>query len=187
MKPILVVYGTTEGHTRKIAEFISDALRKHGKEVTLIDSATPAAAQVQPIYAGAILGGSLHNHKHQSSLAHFIKSNVGWLNAIPTAFYSVSLSMAGQDQAAWAEAKKLAEQFLDETGLRPGMVRMIAGALKYTQYDYFKRYMMMSIAKQAGGEVDTSRDHEYTDWDGVAHFVDEFVAATQPDSETLVV
>jgi menaquinone-dependent protoporphyrinogen oxidase len=181
MKPILVLYGTTEGHTRKIAEFIAERLRRAGMIVDLVDSATPAAAQVAPIYAGAFIGGSLHQHKHQSSLAHFIKANIGWLNTIPTAFFSVSLSMAGRDDEARAEAKKLAEEFLKETGLKPGMVRLVAGALKYTQYDFFKRYIMRMIAKQAGGSTDTSRDTEYTDWDDVGRFVDEYLAATQID------
>ena len=51
MKPILVVYGTTEGHTRKIAEFIAERVRKRGKNVDLVDSATPDANDVQPIYS----------------------------------------------------------------------------------------------------------------------------------------
>lgn len=181
MKPILVIYGTTEGHTRKIAEFIAEHLRKRGKTVNLVDSATPAAAAVLPIYAGALIGGSLHQHKHQSALAHFVKANASWLNTIPTAFFSVSLSMAGQDAEARAEAKKLADEFLLETGLRPGMTRLIAGALKYTQYDWLKRTIMRTIARQAGGDTDTSQDHEYTDWDDVARFVDEYVAAAQID------
>jgi len=181
MKPILVLYGTTEGHTRKIAEFIAERLRKTGKTVHLVDSATPAAAQVLPIYAGALIGGSLHQHKHQSALAHFVKANVAWLNTIPTAFFSVSLSMAGQDIEARAEAKKLADEFLADTGLKPGMVRLIAGALMYTQYDFFKRYMMRMIAKQAGGSTDTSRDTEYTDWDDIGRLVDEYLAAAQID------
>jgi menaquinone-dependent protoporphyrinogen oxidase len=179
MKPILVIYGTTEGHTRKIAEFIAERLRKGGKTVHLVDSATPAAAAVLPIYAGAFIGGSLHQHKHQSALAHFIKANVAWLNTIPTAFFSVSLSMAGQDTEARAEARKLADEFLAETGLKPGMVRLIAGALMYTQYDFFKRYMMRMIAKHAGGSTDMSRDTEYTDWNDVGCFVDEYLAAAQ--------
>lgn len=181
MKPILVLYGTTEGHTRKIAEFIAERLRRAGKIADLVDSATPVAAQVAPIYAGAIIGGSLHQHKHQSSLAHFIKANIGWLNTIPTAFFSVSLSMAGQDAEARAEAKKLAEEFLEETGLKPGMVRLVAGALKYTQYDFFKRYIMRMIAKQTGGSTDMSHDTEYTDWNEVGRFVDEYLAAAQID------
>lgn len=178
MKPILVVYGTTEGHTRKIAEFIAQRLRGAGRDVDLVDSATPAAEQVAPIYAGAFIGGSLHQGKHQSALAHFIKANAGWLNAIPTAFFSVSLSMAGHDDVARAEAQKLANEFLADTGLQPGMVRLVAGALKYTQYDFFKRLIMKMIAEKAGGSTDTAHDTEYTDWDDLARFVDDYLAAT---------
>ena len=43
MKSVLVVYGTTEGQTRKIAEFIAEALRKRGVKVELVDSASEAA------------------------------------------------------------------------------------------------------------------------------------------------
>lgn len=179
MKPILVAYGTTEGHTRKIAEFIAQRLRAAGREAHLVDTATAAAAQVAPTYAGAILGGSLHQHRHQSSLTHFIRANAGWLNAIPVAFFSVSLSAASSDPAEHDEVRRLAEDYLAETGLKAGMLRLVAGALMYTQYDYFKRLLMKMIARREGGATDTSRDHEYTDWDDVARFVDAFLAATQ--------
>lgn len=179
MKPILVIYGTTEGHTRKIAEFIADRLRKAGRMVDLVDSASPAAAAVAPIYAGAFIGGSLHQGRHQAPLAHFIRGNAAWLNTIPTAFFSVSLSMAGDNEEWRAEAKRLGEEFLVDTGLKPGMTRLVAGALKYTEYDFFRRWMMKAIAKKAGGSTDTSRDAEYTDWNDVARFVEEFVAATR--------
>ncbi|MGE5336711.1 MAG: flavodoxin domain-containing protein [Gemmatimonadota bacterium] len=179
MKPILVVYGTTEGQTRKIAEFIAERLRQAGKAVDLVDSTSPAAAQVAPIYAGAFVGGSLHQGRHQAPLAHFVKGNAAWLNTIPSAFFSVSLSMASQDEEWRAEAKQLADQFLSDTGLKAGMVRLVAGALKYTEYDFFRRWMMKAIAKKAGGSTDTSHDTEYTDWNDVARFVDEFLAATR--------
>ena len=38
---------------------------------------------------------------------------------------------------------------------------------------------MKLIAKKQGGDTDTLRDHEYTDWDDLKHFVEEFVTATQ--------
>jgi menaquinone-dependent protoporphyrinogen oxidase len=93
----------------------------------------------------------------------------------------VCVWLGGPDAAARAAAKKLADEFLLETGLKPGMTRLIAGALKYTQYDWLKRTIMRTIARQAGGDTDTSQDHEYTDWDDVARFVDEYVAAAQID------
>lgn len=60
MKSVLVVYATTEGQTRKIAEFITSALKVRGVKVELVDSATERAAQVQPVCSAAIVCGSLH-------------------------------------------------------------------------------------------------------------------------------
>jgi menaquinone-dependent protoporphyrinogen oxidase len=43
-------------------------------------------------------------------------------------------------------------------------VEQVAGALRYTQYDFFKKFTLRMIAKRAGGSTDTSHDTEYTDW-----------------------
>jgi menaquinone-dependent protoporphyrinogen oxidase len=34
--------------------------------------------------------------------------------------------------------------------------------------------MMRMIARQTGKDVDETRDHEYTDWDDLRRFVDDF-------------
>ncbi len=177
MQPILVAYGTTEGHTRKIAEFIAERLRIRGHRVDLIDTATAAAAQVQPIYQAAFLGGSVHYYKHSASLAHFIKANVTWLKAMPTAFFSVGLAMLQPDAGERDRAQRLVRTFLDETGLAPLAVRQVAGALKYTQYDFFKRLLERAFSKHLPDSGDTSHDHEYTDWNDVEAYVDEFLTA----------
>jgi menaquinone-dependent protoporphyrinogen oxidase len=202
MSRILVVYGTTEGHTRKIAEFIGEKLRARGHVAQVIDSASPEAKQVQltsaarplrrrsappwgdspqgeggPPYDGVILGGSLHQGKHQSALAHFIRDNAGWINGLPNAFFSVSLSMASANADEREEAREIAREFVDASGLNAGIVYCAAGALLYTKYDYFKRFIMRRIAEKEGGEVDTSQDHEYTDWNALAGFVEDYLAA----------
>jgi menaquinone-dependent protoporphyrinogen oxidase len=178
MSRVLVVYGTTEGHTRKLAEFIGARLRKRGHATRVIDAATPEAKQVQPIYDGVIVGASLHQGKHQTALAHFVKDNLDWLRGLPRAFFSVSLGVASRDAGQVQDAQRLAQQFVDETGLDAGIVRCCAGALLYTQYDWFKRFVMKAIARKEGGAVDPSQDHEYTDWNDVTRFVDEYLAAT---------
>jgi menaquinone-dependent protoporphyrinogen oxidase len=179
MQPILVAYATTEGQTRKIAEFIAERLRIRGHRVDLVDTATPAAEQVPATCQAALLGGSLHQQKHQDSLKHFITSNREWLAAMPTAFFSVSLGAAQEDMDTRLETQRLLQDFLGECGLRPVTTRCIAGALKYTHYDYFKRLVMRLIARQQGQPTDTSRDYEYTRWDDVEAFVDEFLAAVR--------
>ena len=181
MKPILVVYGTTEGHTRKIAEFIAERIRRAGKNVDLIDSAMPDADQAQPFYAGALICGSAHYQKHQAALTHFVKENVAWLNEIPTAFFSVNLAMLHEDAEFRGEAKKCADAFVEETGLRPCMVQLVAGALKYTRYDFFKRALLRYFVKPGGFEADATPDTEYTDSDDLGRVVDEYLATTQSE------
>jgi menaquinone-dependent protoporphyrinogen oxidase len=63
---VLVVYGTTEGQSRKVAEFIADAPKARG--VDLVDSSAEGATLIQPVYAAVIVCGSLHQHSHQASL-----------------------------------------------------------------------------------------------------------------------
>ena len=177
MLPILVAYATTEGQTRRIAEFIAERLRIRGHRVDLVDTATPAAAEaVSVVYQGVILAGSVHQQEHPRSLAQFVKRNHAWLIALPCAVFSVSLTAALDDLESRIETRRLLHDFVDDCKLKPAAMHCVAGALKYTQYDYFKRLVMRLVARQRGQSTDTSKDYEYTDWNGVEAFVDEFLA-----------
>jgi menaquinone-dependent protoporphyrinogen oxidase len=179
MQPILVAYASTEGQTRKVAEFIAERVRRRGHRVDLVDAATPAAQQVVPTYLAAIVGGSVHQHRHQSALLHFIKDNRAWLGAMPLALFSVSMAAAQDDMDSRLEARRMLDEFADDCDLKPMAVRCIAGALKFTQYDYLKRQLMRLIARQRGQSTDTTKDIEYTDWSDVDLFVDEFLATAE--------
>jgi menaquinone-dependent protoporphyrinogen oxidase len=52
-------------------------------------------------------------------------------------------------------------------------VHPVAGALLYRQYGVLVRMMMRLIAGRVGASTDTSRDHDYTDWDAVDRYADE--------------
>ena len=69
-------------------------------------------------------------------------------------------------------------------GPDPDVVGLFAGALVYTQYGWLKRHVMRAIVKREGGDLDMSRDYEYTDWEAVerfAHDIGQIVeAARQP-------
>lgn len=175
MQPILVAYATTEGHTRKVAEFIAERLRIRGHRVDIVDVAGATALDVTAAYQAAFIGGSVH--QHQSALLHFVKSNRDWLASMPWALFSVSLAAAQDDMDSRLEAQRMADEFIDDSGLKPLVTRCVAGALKYTQYDFFKRMMMRMISRERGGSTDTSKDIEYTNWDNVEAFVNEFLAA----------
>jgi menaquinone-dependent protoporphyrinogen oxidase len=68
------------------------------------------------------------------------------------------------------------EAFFAETGWHPKRAKPIAGALLYTKYNLLMRFIMKCIAKESGGDTDTSKDFEYTDWAALDRFVYEFAA-----------
>ena len=169
---VLIVYGTTEGQTRKIARFMEDVLEEAGHKATIADASDePPDADG---YDAVLIGSSIHIHKYQAAVTHYITHNVAVLNKMPGAFFSVCLAVASALEDEHREAEKIATDFLEQTGWKPMMVTHIAGALKYTQYDFFKRLIMKMISKREGRTTDTSRDYEFTDWDAVKKFVHEF-------------
>ncbi|MFE3867906.1 flavodoxin domain-containing protein [Flavobacterium sp. LS2P90] len=173
---LLILYGTTEGQTRKIAYFMEAILQNAGHQVTIADTTAEPPAPEE--YDAVIIGSSIHMHKYQSAVKHYIRKHVPELNQMPGAFFSVSLAAASGLEDEHREVQKITTDFLEQTGCKPLMTSQIAGALKYTEYDYFKRLVMKMISKKEGGATDTSKDYEYTHWDEETKFINEFVKKT---------
>jgi menaquinone-dependent protoporphyrinogen oxidase len=177
MTRILVLYGTTEGQTRKVAGFLAEAVRGLGVAVDLVDAAThnpsPGA------YTAVIVAASVHAGGYQRTVRRWVQANAEALNSRATAFVSVCLGVLQHDPAIDRELKTILDLFLAGTGWRPGMTRIVAGALPYTRYNWLKRWAMKRIVRKAGGDTDTSRDFEYTDWHDLRRFAGEFVAMVE--------
>ncbi len=181
---ILVVYGTTEGHTRKIARFMQNVLSNADHHVTIADASDNAPGPEG--YDAILIGSSIHGHKYHVAVRHYIHSHAAALNKIPGAFFSVCLAVASGLAEEHAEAQNIANNFLEQTGWQPLATTQIAGALKYTEYDFLKRLIMKMIAKKEGQSTDTAHDYEYTDWSAVKKFTLGFadkVIARMPEKE----
>ena len=76
-----------------------------------------------------------------------------------------------------ANAQAYVENFEQETGWTPAQIGLFGGALLYRKYGFLKRLMMKKIVSSKPGNLstDTSRDHEYTDWDQVRRFAEDFL------------
>lgn len=170
---VLVVFHTGEGQTEKIADRIVRDLERRDALVAMSDasSAPPPTA-----YDAVVVGDSIHGGRHSRQLARWIERYEEELATVPVALFQVSLTSAIDDDSHAAEANRLVQQLLDATGLDPAMVGLFAGALAYTRYGWLKRAVMKRIVAGEGGETDTSRDHEYTDWDAVDAFADDVYA-----------
>lgn len=175
MARVLIVYGTTEGHTAEVAERMATVIRGEGNQVELRDSKEVRKLPVSGDFDAIIVGASVHAGDYQSSVREFVKRNRELLERIPSAFFSVSLSAADSDEDSATETETVLEKFFRETGWRPKRVEVIAGALVYTHYNVFMRHVMKLIAKSHGRPIDTSRDFDFTDWDGVERFARDFV------------
>ncbi|SMO62932.1 flavodoxin domain-containing protein [Fodinibius sediminis] len=162
---ILIIYGSTEGQTRKICTFLRDKAQEAGHEVSLNDA---SGADLHPKgFDAVIIGASLHMEKYQASVEHYIQEHQSVLNSIPGVFISVSLAAASNDPKSWEELKEITSTFLEQTGWHPTHVEQVAGALRYSKYNFLKKFIMRLIAQQNDGDTDTSEDYEYTDWNQV--------------------
>jgi menaquinone-dependent protoporphyrinogen oxidase len=173
MAKVLIVYGTTEGHTAKVAQHIGDIGLRLGHQVSVAHAPDVSDGDLKAFDA-VIVGASLHEGRYQRAVRDFVDRHKAFLTSHPSAFFSVSLAAASHDPDERAEARRIAEEFVSHTGWTPNEIASFAGALKYTQYSWFKRAVMKHIAAQEGGDVDTSQDFEYTDWADVALFADGF-------------
>lgn len=174
MSRTLILYATTEGHTARIAERIAQCLRGKGHRVE-IHRADAVPAGLEPAaYDAVIVGASIHYGRHPRYLRTLVRRFRTVLTAQTSAFFSVSLS-AGGPGAKPEAARRYLETFLRQVDWHPPQTATFAGALQYSKYGVFKRLLMRMIVGIAGGDTDPTRDYEYTDWNAVDRFADEFV------------
>jgi menaquinone-dependent protoporphyrinogen oxidase len=163
-----VLFASTEGQTALIAIRLAAVLHEHGLDAEAIDVSTPDAETIDwSRVRGALVGASLHLGHHQKSAARFVDRHAAQLNAVPSAFFSVSLAAASKNLAEVAEAERLARAFPADHGWKPSFLLSVAGRLAYREYNFLIRFIIKRIARKEGGPTDTSRDHELTNWDEV--------------------
>lgn len=174
---ILVMYATAHGQAAKIAGEIAATLRAGGATVFVRNVAEVWLDDPRD-FSSVIAVAPVHGGKFPSSMRQWIRARCEALNARPTAFVAVCLAVVNRTAKVDADLRSILDRFVSETGWRPGETKVVAGALKYTKYNWFTRWMMKRIVAKAGGDVDTSRDYDYTDWDDLRAFSERFLRST---------
>jgi menaquinone-dependent protoporphyrinogen oxidase len=182
---LLLVYGTTEGQTRKVAQFVGDHLARQGQEAQVMDATDAPAAADPREFDAVIIAASLHAGRYQSAIIHFVSKHLAAINARPNAFLSVSLAAASDDGEDVRGLERCVSDFAHQTGWTPRRTHHVAGAFRYTSYDFLKRWAMKYIAYRKHSPTDTSRDYELTDWVDLARFVDTFVRESESARSTV--
>lgn len=175
MRKLLIVYGTTEGQTQKIAEYLAQESRALNYTCELHNAAALPDNIDLSQFTKIIVAASVHMERHQAAVTQFVQKYLPALENIQTAFLSVSLSAAGEAEEefdAWAYTR----DFLSEVDWRPVQVQIVAGALRFSEHDFFKRWAMRRLAKAK--RADRENDWEYTDWAELYRFLKEFLGPT---------
>jgi menaquinone-dependent protoporphyrinogen oxidase len=182
MARLLVMYATVDSHTARIARTIGDALRSQGARVDVVEAgkADPDPAA----YAGVIVTAAVHAGGYPRAVTSWVRAHAVALEGRPTAFVSVCLGVLQPEISVHRELAAIIRRFLRATGWQPAETKIVAGALLYTQYNWLKRWIMLRIARKAGGDTDTSRDYDYTDWADLRAFAQTFGRRVQPEAAT---
>jgi menaquinone-dependent protoporphyrinogen oxidase len=168
VRDFLVIYGTTDGQTAKIAHALADTLRSLGSVADVID------AKVSPpppeSYRAIVVAASVHASGYQSAVLRWVQRHRELLSRKPSVFVSVCLGVLQKDPAVHRHLQRIMDQFFEKADWKPSVTKVVAGALPYTKYNFLKRWVMRRIVRKAGGDTDTSRDYEYTDWNDLSAF-----------------
>ncbi len=168
---MLILYSSRDGQTRKISQFIA-AVLEDAAVCDVVDLSQASDCPLQQ-YDRVIIGAAIRYGHYAADLHDFIRRRLDWLNARPSAFFSVNLTARKPDKRT-PETNVYTRKFLAATPWRPDRCAVFAGALRYPQYRWFDRIMIQLIMRMTGGETDSSKDVEYTDWGQVTAFARDF-------------
>ena len=171
---ILTAFGSTEGQTRKIAKHIDALIKAKNHSSVIYDCENSDKKPALESFDGFIVAGSVHQELHQPHVINFVKQNLAHLKAKPSAFVSVSLSAMLEGEKT--EAEKYIEKFVEDTNWQPQDVHMAVGAIRFLEYDFFKRFTVQQLVSKGREMPDPSVGNpEYTDWEALDSFVVSFL------------
>jgi len=177
-----VFYATREGHTAMIAQRIATTLHNHGFTAAAFNVKDEAMTIDLADCDAVIVAASVHTGRHEREMIDFVRKHRERLKTIPTSFLSVTLSQAGAERKTATpeeharfekDVQYMIDSFIRETGWHPDHIKPVAGALLYTRYNFLIRFVMKRISKKAGGDTDTSKDFDYTNWTDLDQFASQ--------------
>ena len=167
MSKFLIIYSTTDGHTKIICERIKNFLTD-GNLVELLsleDSKKVDLSNFEKI----IIGASIRYGKHSKELYEFINLNKNILDQKKSAFFSVNV-VARKPEKNTVETNPYINKFLKISKWKPNKISVFAGKVDYPNYNFFDKYIIKFIMFITKGPTDTSQSYEFTDWSKVDDF-----------------
>ena len=163
----LIIYSSTDGHTKTICKRIIDFL-KDGNIARLV-SLDEAKNLNLSEFDKIIIGASIRYGKHSKELYKFIKLNKKILEEKKSIFFSVNV-VARKPEKNSPTTNPYLIKFLGKTNWEPKNLGVFAGKIEYPKYNFIDKYAIKFIMWVTKGPTDTSQTYEFTNWEEVENF-----------------
>jgi menaquinone-dependent protoporphyrinogen oxidase len=168
MANILIVYSTTDGHTRKICTRISQVVEQQGHSVVLMCVDDDPDIDIEP-FDKVVIGASIRYGKHRPQVYSFISKNKQVLERKSNAFFSVNV-VARKPEKNRPESNPYLQKFLKQISWQPKELAVFAGKINYPIYTFWDRQAIRLIMWMTKGPTDPGAVIDFTDWDAVDDF-----------------
>ncbi len=170
MSKSLIIYSSTDGHTKTICERIIN-FTNHKDIVKIIPLNEVSKFEISE-FDKIVIGASIRYGKHSKELYRFIRTNKSVLDRKNSAFFSVNV-VARKSKKNTPETNPYIKKFLKISNWYPKKIGVFAGKVDYPKYDFLDKYIIKLIMFITKGPTDTSQSYEFTDWAKVDIFAKE--------------
>ena len=167
----IIIYSSVDGMTKKICHYIKDILIQNNNLVEIVPINT--FDQKLTEFDNIIIASSIRYGKHNEQIENLIRENAALLNSKKAAFVSVNL-VARKVEKSKADTNPYVIKFLNAIEWKPKIVGVFAGKLDYKLYSFTDRILIKLIMLMTKGPTSTKTAIEYTDWNKVDEFAQEF-------------
>ena len=175
MSNFLIIYSSTDGHTKIICERIKDFL-KDGNSIEIVPLEDVKKIDLYN-FEKIIIGASIRYGKHSKELYKFISLNKNTLDQKQCAFFSVNV-VARKPEKNTPDTNPYVKKFLKISDWKPKKIGVFAGKVDYPNYGFFDKYTIKFIMFLTNGPTDTTKSYEFTDWNRVDQFAKEISIIT---------
>ena len=166
----LIIYSSTDGHTKTICKRIINFIKK--ENTTKLVSLNEAKDLNLSEFNRIIIGASIRYGKHSKELYKFIELNKNILNEKENVFFSVNV-VARKPEKNTPDNNPYIIKFLKISKWKPKKIAVFAGKVDYPNYNFFDKYIIKLIMFITKGPTNTSKSYEFTDWSKVEGFAKE--------------
>jgi len=168
MASFLIVFSTTDGHTKEICLRLKQIIERQSHQVTMLIVDDALSIEIEQ-YDKIILGASIRYGKHSPLVHQFIQSKKVILENKPNAFFSVNL-VARKPEKNSPETNPYFSKFINKVSWQPQQAAVFAGKIDYPRYTFWDRWVIRFIMWLTKGPTDPQAVVDFTNWQQVEDF-----------------